>query len=97
MRKDLAKKEELFHPHEGGDKTISKPAKEGLPDTNFDPRRSRTTISPYPPSRYGFRSFDRQWIIPDSRLINLHPTVEWIFPPQVYLTAPEANPKIGPS
>ncbi len=22
------------------------------------------------PTRYGFRSFDRQWIIPDARLIN---------------------------
>ena len=23
-----------------------------------------------PPIRYGFRSFDRQWIIPDARLLN---------------------------
>ena len=43
------------------------------------------------PTRYGFRSFDRQWIIPDARLINRpNPTLWKAYSArQVYLTAPE--------
>jgi hypothetical protein len=69
--KDATKKETLFHPHQGGDKTVSKKSQAGLvgheyrPEAVKDDQRSAIT-----PTRYGFRSFDRQWIIPDSRLIN---------------------------
>src|SRR5439155_15165769 len=42
-----------------------------------------------PPTRYGFRSFDRQWIIPDNRLINQPNPELWgsRSNQQIYLTA----------
>lgn len=52
------------------------------------------------PTRYGFRSFDRQWIIPDARLINrANPELWKIFSTrQVYLTALEkVAPTSGPA
>jgi Type ISP C-terminal specificity domain len=41
------------------------------------------------PVRYAFRSFDRQWIIPDNRLLNRpNPTLwDWHSKKQIYLTA----------
>lgn len=52
------------------------------------------------PVRYGFRSFDRQWIIPDSRLINQPNPGLWdaYSEEQVYLTAPmDRTPTSGPA
>ena len=52
------------------------------------------------PTRYAFRSFDRQWIIPDARLINQPNPTLWKAhsPRQVYLTAPEdRTPTAGPA
>jgi hypothetical protein len=52
------------------------------------------------PMRYGFRSFDRQWIIPDSRVINQANPGLWnaFGKTQVYLTAPmDRSPTAGPS
>ncbi len=52
------------------------------------------------PVRYGFRSFDRQWIIPDNRLLNRpNPTLwETHSPKQVYLTAlTRSSPASGPA
>src|SRR6266700_2640521 len=52
------------------------------------------------PTRYGFRSLDRQWIIPDARLINQpNPTLWKAYSQrQVHLTAPEdRTPTAGPS
>lgn len=88
--KDIAKKELLFHPHEGGDKTVSKKAKDGLTGHEFRLEAvkddKRASIAPI---RYGFRSFDRQWIIPDSRLINRPNPTLWnaYSGRQVFLTA----------
>jgi len=53
-----------------------------------------------PPVPYGFRSFDRQWIIPDSRLINQPNPELWESRSdrQVYLTAfTEESPSSGPA
>src|SRR3546814_3075270 len=53
-----------------------------------------------PPVRYGFRAFDRQWIIPDNRLINRANPALWnaASSRQVYLTALEAHsPSSGPA
>lgn len=53
-----------------------------------------------PPIRYGFRSFDRQWIIPDNRLLNRPNPSLWKAhsPKQVYLTAPhDRTPTAGPA
>jgi hypothetical protein len=53
-----------------------------------------------PPVRYGFRSFDRQWIIPDNRLINQpNPDLWEVYSQhQVYLTALSRSvPSSGPA
>ncbi len=52
------------------------------------------------PVPYGFRSFDRQWIIPDSRVINQPNPKLWARhgSKQVYLTAPmDRTPTNGPA
>jgi Type ISP C-terminal specificity domain/N-6 DNA Methylase len=52
------------------------------------------------PLRYGFRSFDRQWIIPDARLINQPAAKLWaiLSDRQVYLTAlSRSSPSNGPA
>jgi hypothetical protein len=52
------------------------------------------------PARYSFRSFDRQWIIPDARLINQANPTLWATHSarQIYLTAPDdRSPSNGPS
>ncbi len=52
------------------------------------------------PERYGYRSFDRQWIIPDKRVINQPNPGLWqvrTAPGQLYLTALMAHsPRNGP-
>jgi hypothetical protein len=103
--KDADKKELLFHPHlrndEPGDKHIRKKVARGL--TGYEERLQpiiddKSVI--IEPTRYGFRSFDRQWIIPDPRLINQPNPTLWNThsPRQVYLTAPEdRSPSAGPA
>jgi hypothetical protein len=68
-------KEDLFHPHELkgklGDRHSKRVVKDGLPGYEARPVAvADDTGSCNTPRRYGFRSFDRQWIIPDNRLIN---------------------------
>lgn len=96
-----ALKELLFHPHEGGDKTVSKKAKAGL--AGHDHRlvaAKDDKEAVVAPARYGFRSFDRQWIVPDSRLINRPNPKLWdgYSGSQIFLTAPEdRTPENGPA
>ncbi|MDP1748800.1 MAG: type ISP restriction/modification enzyme [Reyranella sp.] len=94
-------KERLFHPHEGGDKTSLKRASKGLPGHEFRAvPAANDTAAVISPTRYAFRSFDRQWIIPDNRLINRpNPKLWEIFSgSQIYLTALErAAPTNGPA
>src|SRR5438876_11269125 len=72
---------------------------DGLP--GFEPRPKAVTDDRgecNPPIRYGFRSFDRQWIIPDNRLINQPNPELWKSRSehQVYVTAfTEESPKNG--
>ena len=73
--KDADKREELFHPHmregERGDKYSTKPLKAGLAGHEFRGFSvAGDTGKIIAQTRYAFRSFDRQWIIPDARLIN---------------------------
>jgi hypothetical protein len=102
---DPAKKEVLFHPHlrngEPGDKHVRKEIKKGLIGNE---ERLQAVLGDrgdaIGPVRYGFRSFDRQWIIPDGRLINQpNPTLwEAHSNQQLYLTALEAHsPSSGPA
>jgi hypothetical protein len=99
------KKEVLFHPHlrnnQLGDKHSRKIVAKGLPGYEFrrcsvaDDRDACIT-----PIRYAFRSFDRQWIIPDSRLINQPNPELWEAhsSSQVYLTAlVRHSPTSGPA
>jgi len=99
--KNKAKQEMLFHPHEGGDKTASKKSKAGLTGHEHRPEAVKDDQKPaIVPTHYGFRSFDRQWIIPDARLINRPNPTLWNAhsPRQVYLTALERiAPWSGPA
>jgi hypothetical protein len=98
-------KETLFHPHLRGGKLGDKHSKKvvSTPLAGFESREKSVSDESGPcllPLRYGFRSFDRQWIIPDSRLINQPNPELWTLRSerQVYLTAfTEESPKSGPA
>lgn len=100
-----AEKERLFHPHllngKPGDRHSNRAITEAL--AGQAPRLqavANDTAACVPPVRYAFRSFDRQWIIPDARLINRPNPTLWQgrSTKQVYLTALAAKaPKSGPS
>ncbi|HEY0105939.1 MAG TPA: type ISP restriction/modification enzyme [Rhizomicrobium sp.] len=103
--KDSSRKEILFHPHlrngKPGDKHVRKKLGEGL---TGHPTRLQAVMDDeeavIEPARYAFRSFDRQWIIPDARLINQpNPTLWKMFSVrQIFLTAPEdRTPTNGPA
>ena len=100
-----AKKEALFHPHlrngKPGDKHVNKPLKSGLYGHEFRAHPVAADMGKcIAPARYGFRSFDRQWIIPDGRVINQpNPTLwENHSESQVYATAPhDRTPTNGPA
>jgi len=103
--KDAEKKELLFHPHlrggKLGDKYSTKGVKAGLAGHEFrDFSVAGDTGKVISPTRYAFRSFDRQWIIPDARLINQpNPTLwkAWS-DKQIFVAALErASPKGGPA
>ncbi|QGM95607.1 N-6 DNA methylase [Methylocystis rosea] len=102
--KDAARKQLLFHPHirggEPGDKHIRKTVARAL---TGHPAPTGMILNEAgamtPAERYGFRTLDRQWIIPDARLINQpNPTLwDWHSNKQMYLTSPEdRTPTNGP-
>ena len=115
---DAAKREHLFHPHEGGDRSAGKPDTKGLAGHHEklssiefgiqhkgskDPKFAQLAdeaLQTRKPAPYGFRSFDRQWILPDKRLINRPNPGLWKLHSieQVYFTAlTQSSPKNGPS
>lgn len=98
---DSTRKDLFFHPHEGGDKTLSKGSKAGLAGHEHRLESVNSDHGPMiTPTRYGFRSFDRQWIIPDARLINRPNPTLWdgYSSRQVFLTAPQDRaPSAGPA
>jgi hypothetical protein len=100
-----ALKEDLFHPHLSngklGDRHTKRVLREGLP--GYEPT-TRTVAAEHgscvKPVRYGFRSFDRQWIIPDNRVINRPNPELWKSRSneQVYFTAlSRTSPSSGPA
>ena len=99
---DPVRKEVLFHPHlragDLGDKYAGKIVTEGLARHKHRAisvaNDKGEVISPY---RYGFRSFDRQWIIPDARLLNQPNPTLWLWhsTQQIYLTALMAHSPTG--
>ena len=98
-------KEILFHPHlrreEPGDRHSKRIVHNGLPGYEAQP----TPVSDEhgacaPPVLYGFRSFDRQWIIPDNRLVNRPNPELWRVRSnrQIFMTAPSGrSPTNGPA
>ncbi len=103
--KNAEEKAKLFHPHlrngKPGDKHVDKVVKEQLTGS---PARissvSKDKGEVIEPKRYAFRSFDRQWVIPDARLLNQPNPGLWkaTSDKQVYLTAPhDRTPTNGPA
>ncbi|MDE0436609.1 MAG: hypothetical protein OXH92_21645, partial [Bryobacterales bacterium] len=91
---DTEKKEGLFHPHLQGDKHVHKSLRRGLYGHEFRPGPvASDTGAVIRPVQYGHRSFDRQWIIPDGRIINRpNPTLwENYSNHQVHMTALQAH------
>jgi hypothetical protein len=99
------KKEALFHPHlrngQPGDKHSKRVVSNPLWGHDPRPKPVAEESGPcLPPTRYGFRSFDRQWIIPDNRLINQPNPDLWRLHSQnqIYITAPsDRSPTSGPA
>lgn len=99
------RKEELFHPHLRGGKLGDKHSKKVVtsPLAGYVLRPNAVADDSGPcihPTRYGFRSFDRQWIIPDSRVINQPNPELWALhsDQQVYVTAlTRTSPSSGPA
>jgi hypothetical protein len=97
--------EALFQPHlrggKPGDKHVNKIVAKGLPGYPARPVPVADERGPLvAPIRYAFRSFDRQWIIPDPRLINQPNPELWrmFSEAQIYLTAPsDKSPTAGPA
>ena len=102
---DAAKKAMWFHPHmrndKPGDKHVDKIVKEGLAGHRHRAQPvAKDTSTVIEPARYAFRSFDRQWIIPDTRLINQPNPSLWnaYSESQIFLTALRGvSPKGGPA
>lgn len=112
------KRELLFHPHEGGDRSVKKGDAKGLRGhhkmldsiefgiahiNSDDPAfraRAELAVQMGKPIRYGYRSFDRQWVIPDKRLINRPNPGFWenYSGNQVFMTAlSRSSPRGGPA
>lgn len=100
-----AEKETLFHPHLRGGKVGDKHSKKVVPIPLAGYKPPTIAVADekgvcVPPTRYGFRSFDRQWIIPDSRVINQPNPELWRVrsDEQVFLTAlSRTSPSSGPA
>lgn len=98
-------KETLFHPHMDGDKPgdrhVGRVVAEPLHGFPRNPNPvSKDTGTCLAPVRYAYRSFDRQWIIPDHRLINRANPTLWAarHDGQIFMTALAGSaPKNGPS
>ena len=94
------KMDDLFQPHMYGDRNSTKILHDSL--HGFPTRTNSVADDLEPiisPVAYGFRSFDRQWIIPDKRLINRPNPELWASrsESQVFATAlSRTSPTSGP-
>jgi hypothetical protein len=96
--KDLKKKEPLFHADR--DRSVARAVKVDLGEYHVRTVTVAQDTGPVvEPCRYGFRSYDRQWIIPDHRLLSMARPELWrkLSDEQVFITAPEdVSPTSGP-
>jgi hypothetical protein len=98
-------KEGLFVPHlkKGGlgDRHVHRVVAKGLPGFPNNPKTIANEKGEcLSPVRYGCRSFDRQWIIPDNRVLNRPNPELWrgYSDKQIYLTALlRTSPSAGPA
>jgi len=98
-------KESLFHPHLRGGKLGDKHSKKVVASALAGFKATTKAVADdsgacAPPTRYAFRSFDRQWIIPDSRIINQPNPELWELRSerQIFLTAlMRHSPSAGPA
>jgi hypothetical protein len=105
IRAKPEQKQELFVPHLNkgklGDRHVGREVKKGLPGFPDNPTPIANERGDcLGPVHYGFRSFDRQWIIPDNRVLNRPNPELWQShgKQQVYLTAPsDRSPTAGPA
>ena len=99
------RKDDLLQPHlnhgELGDRHATKILEDALPCFPVNKRSLATEMSQDTDTiPYAFRSFDRQWIIPDKRVINRPNPELWRSRSehQIYLTAPsDRSPSNGPA
>jgi Type ISP C-terminal specificity domain/N-6 DNA Methylase len=100
-----SEKEALFHPHlnlgKPGDRHVNRVVADSLHGFPSRPLPvGKETQACLEPVRYAYRSFDRQWIIPDNRLINRANPKLWLcrHSGQVFITALAGSaPRSGPS
>lgn len=98
-------KADLFHPHlrkkKPGDRHVDKRIEKGLAGHPHRPIAvSADQGACVPPMRYAFRTLDRQFIIPDNRLINQPNPDLWTLhsDDQIYITAlTRVAPSSGPA
>lgn len=92
---DVSRQRALFS--EGAGLTVDKPLKEALPGFALRAKAVGADSSVETPVRYSFRSLDRQWIIPDKRVLNRPNPTLWstASDTQLYLTAPNVDPPSG--
>ena len=91
----------LLRPHASGNPGMDHAPKKPLPASGERPGSLRNEAGPCPaPIPFAYRSFDRQWLIPDGRLLNRPNPKLWTAhgPKQVYLTALNTvSPVAGPA
>lgn len=92
---DVPRQRELFS--EGSGLAVTQVLRDALP--GFSPRARAVSddSSVESPIRYSFRSLDRQWLIPDKRLLNRPNPTLWmnVSENQIFLTAPNVDPPSG--
>lgn len=102
---DPARKEVLFHPQLRDGQVASRHIRKVVAQ-DLGIRKTTSTPLLYEAGeaksaeRYAFRSFDRQWLLADARVLNDVRPILWNAhsPRQVYLTAPEdRSPENGPA
>jgi hypothetical protein len=103
--KDAVEKERLFHPQLRKGKVASRHIRKIVTQDLGSKETRRTTILDdkgecETPIRYAFRSFDRQWLIGDARILNDVRPVLWkdYSDRQLYVTGlEESSPSSGPA
>lgn len=96
---DIVRQRDLMTEH--NDRRVDSKPGDGLPRIPSRPNPIHGDSAPMiDPIRIAVRSFDRQWVIPDKRLINRPNPTLWVSrsEKQIYLTAIEdASPTTGPA